>query len=217
MCGESFPECPSIIEFHHAGEGIKPKGDEVSRLLKNNATQKRILEEIEKCTPLCATCHRRVHYSENEKERLESRRRLALKEIAQEERRYGRGGMETADERKKRLALQKAIQSAKLAKEKRRRLIKKKKKLKKRERNKAEFWSRVTTWKDFYCTSYCSTCAYQTSSSESRQSSVCDSCLLRSGNSPSNWVKGPQRFTKDQAERWREERGLTKHMKRIGR
>jgi len=61
VCGQSFPDCPDIIDFHH----IKGKDRGVNRIgsmVSGKKNKALILAEIEKCTPLCANCHRKVHY-----------------------------------------------------------------------------------------------------------------------------------------------------------
>ncbi len=46
-----------VLDFHHNGN----KSDDVSRLVSNKSKQK-VLNELEKCTVLCANCHRELHY-----------------------------------------------------------------------------------------------------------------------------------------------------------
>ena len=67
MCGQSFPDCPPIIDFHHSGRELKNGG--VGLLTSTGYNQKRVLAEIAKCTPLCANCHRRVHLLERQKKK----------------------------------------------------------------------------------------------------------------------------------------------------
>jgi len=59
MCGQSFPDCPKVLDFHHTGKDPKNRG--VGRMTTRSMPEKLILAEIEKCVPLCANCHRRVH------------------------------------------------------------------------------------------------------------------------------------------------------------
>jgi len=66
-CGESFPDCPGIIEFHHEGEGAETRDHVISSLLKHNAPMTRFKAELAKCVPVCANCHRRLHESERKK------------------------------------------------------------------------------------------------------------------------------------------------------
>ena len=53
-CGESHPAC---IDFHHPDNN---KEKDVSTLFNEGAVKKG-LEEIEKCIPVCANCHRKIH------------------------------------------------------------------------------------------------------------------------------------------------------------
>lgn len=59
MCG--LTGIPDAIDFHHTD----PKaGDaKIFMLMKNHAYAK-LLKEVAKCVPLCATCHRIVHAEE---------------------------------------------------------------------------------------------------------------------------------------------------------
>jgi len=66
-CGESFPDYPGIIEFHHEGEGAETRDHVISSLLKHSASMARLQAEIAKCVPLCANCHRRLHIFERQK------------------------------------------------------------------------------------------------------------------------------------------------------
>lgn len=55
-CGETHIAC---LEFHHL-EPNKKEGN-VGQLAIRSSTKK-LLEEIAKCTILCANCHRKEHY-----------------------------------------------------------------------------------------------------------------------------------------------------------
>lgn len=59
-CGESRSY---LIDYHH----IEPteKIDTIARLMVHSSIDK-ALEEIKKCIPLCANCHREFHYFEKE-------------------------------------------------------------------------------------------------------------------------------------------------------
>jgi hypothetical protein len=61
VCGQSFPDCPDIIDFHHI-KGKESGKDRIGSMVTGKAPKARILAEIEKCTPLCSNCHRKVHY-----------------------------------------------------------------------------------------------------------------------------------------------------------
>jgi hypothetical protein len=58
MCGESRFW---VLDFHH--KDPKEKDLEVS-LLTRKGSKKRIVKEIEKCSVLCANCHRDLHFKE---------------------------------------------------------------------------------------------------------------------------------------------------------
>lgn len=55
-CGEDHPAC---LEFHHLNPTTKDKN--VAEMI-NTYSQKKIQEEIDKCSVLCANCHRKEHY-----------------------------------------------------------------------------------------------------------------------------------------------------------
>jgi hypothetical protein len=57
-CGEDHPAC---IQFHHRDP--KNKVATISELVTHRS-RKKLIEEIEKCIPLCANCHSKEHYSE---------------------------------------------------------------------------------------------------------------------------------------------------------
>lgn len=56
-CGENDPV---VIDFHHNDPELKILP--IVIMLKNGYGRKKILEEVEKCTPLCANCHRREEH-----------------------------------------------------------------------------------------------------------------------------------------------------------
>lgn len=53
-CGEDRAEC---LDFHHIGD----KDVSVSQAVARGWGKDRIIKEIEKCTVLCANCHRVAH------------------------------------------------------------------------------------------------------------------------------------------------------------
>ena len=67
MCGQSFPDFPSVIEFHHTGKD--PKADTIGSLMGESPSSKRLRTELAKCIPYCANCHRRVHHLEEQKKK----------------------------------------------------------------------------------------------------------------------------------------------------
>lgn len=57
-CGYSFKEHPSVCDFHHTDDNKEASPARISRQSWN-----KFLEEISKCIPLCANCHRIRHNS----------------------------------------------------------------------------------------------------------------------------------------------------------
>ena len=51
-CGEGRPRA---LDFHHTGE----KEHAVSEMITDGYSKQRILEEIDRCIPLCVNCHRK--------------------------------------------------------------------------------------------------------------------------------------------------------------
>lgn len=62
VCGENHPAC---IQFHHHNDDKK---SDVS-LLVNNGSKKTILDEVAKCTVLCANCHAKEHWNQKQAEK----------------------------------------------------------------------------------------------------------------------------------------------------
>lgn len=58
ICGESDPIC---IDFHHKDKAQKVAC--ISKMVRDYGMEK-VLEEIKKCDPLCANCHRKLHRDE---------------------------------------------------------------------------------------------------------------------------------------------------------
>jgi hypothetical protein len=59
-CGENRPVC---IDFHHNDE--TKKEFDISTMVQRGTSVKRLMEEIKKCTPMCANCHRVWHQEHN--------------------------------------------------------------------------------------------------------------------------------------------------------
>lgn len=59
-CGISFKETPYLCDFHHTDKDIK---EDNPAYLKGS--WKRFLEEVKKCIPLCANCHRIRHHKQD--------------------------------------------------------------------------------------------------------------------------------------------------------
>ena len=49
-----------VLEFHHLGD----KDKNVSAMVNEGYGWERIMDEVEKCIPLCCNCHRITHYEE---------------------------------------------------------------------------------------------------------------------------------------------------------
>jgi len=55
ICGEKDPVC---LEFHH----VDPKTKEAAIAVAAGWGLERLKREIAKCRPLCANCHRKLHF-----------------------------------------------------------------------------------------------------------------------------------------------------------
>lgn len=66
-CGENHP---ATLDFHHVDPSTKTGS--VSRLGLGQSSKKRTLAEIEKCIPICSNCHRKRHYAERMKKKMEA-------------------------------------------------------------------------------------------------------------------------------------------------
>lgn len=55
-CNESHPAC---IDFHHLGDK-----EEAVSVLVALCNKEKLLQEIEKCVPICSNCHRKIHWQE---------------------------------------------------------------------------------------------------------------------------------------------------------
>ncbi len=64
FCGFSHP---AVIDFHHP----ESKGETKVSEYTHRGQWKRAYEEAEKCQPLCANCHRILHYNQREGEKNE--------------------------------------------------------------------------------------------------------------------------------------------------
>jgi hypothetical protein len=61
-CGIPFKGRPEICDFHHL-DPSKKEGS-IAEMFSLGVKFEKIKEEIDKCTPLCANCHRTVHHKE---------------------------------------------------------------------------------------------------------------------------------------------------------
>ena len=57
VCGRSFPDHPSVIDFHHKYREFKKSG--ISKM--KQGPMFRMKAEVDKCIPVCANCHRIIH------------------------------------------------------------------------------------------------------------------------------------------------------------
>ena len=56
ICEKTFPPC--VMDLHHVDPATKKSG---IAELQRKASYRILQEEIDKCVPLCANCHRMVH------------------------------------------------------------------------------------------------------------------------------------------------------------
>lgn len=61
-CSKCEEDHPSCIEFHHIDP--RKKDLDISLMVKDGYSKRRIREEMEKCIILCSNCHRKVHYNQ---------------------------------------------------------------------------------------------------------------------------------------------------------
>ena len=57
-CGENDPAC---IEFHHKDPSVKEST--LNKAIHNGWSVQHVKEELRKCDPMCANCHRKLHFS----------------------------------------------------------------------------------------------------------------------------------------------------------
>ena len=60
-CG--YNKCGAALEFHH----IDPdeKDERIARMISNNYSLEKVLNEIQKCIVLCSNCHHEFHFLYN--------------------------------------------------------------------------------------------------------------------------------------------------------
>ena len=66
LCGD---ERHYVLDFHHIISSEKE--GEIPNLAKKAYSEKKIIEEIDKCVLLCSNCHREIHFLKKEKELIE--------------------------------------------------------------------------------------------------------------------------------------------------
>jgi hypothetical protein len=71
-CGMSFRNAPYCCDFHHRDPSTKTMT--IASALSHIRSKRLVLEELPKCDPLCANCHRKRHYHEGAKLRLRKER-----------------------------------------------------------------------------------------------------------------------------------------------
>ncbi len=60
-CGSKFH--PAAMEFHHVKrDGTKKR---IRDMVIRNSQREALFEELKKCIPVCANCHRVIHYKRN--------------------------------------------------------------------------------------------------------------------------------------------------------
>jgi hypothetical protein len=63
-CGFSFADRPECCDFHHTPE---PASRPHALYVATSTSDKALKEELKKCVPICANCHRTVHKREKKK------------------------------------------------------------------------------------------------------------------------------------------------------
>jgi predicted HNH restriction endonuclease len=74
-CGAQHP---AIIDFHHV---IRDKDKRAVNHLAKNAQFTAALEEVKKCIPLCANCHRILHWNEAQEKKAQRRLKKENKKL----------------------------------------------------------------------------------------------------------------------------------------
>lgn len=64
QCGEDHV---ATLDFHHV---IRSKSNKKVHIMAQQNSWEKITEELKKCIVLCANCHRKLHYEENELKKL---------------------------------------------------------------------------------------------------------------------------------------------------
>ena len=81
-CGQSAFDNPWALEFDHLDP--KEKKRTISRMVSEGRSQDAILEEIEKCEPVCSNCHRAREYGRYQKGELNNTNRSRHPEALQD-------------------------------------------------------------------------------------------------------------------------------------
>lgn len=81
-CGESAHENPWALEFDHLDPTNKKRT--ISRMVSEGRSKDSILEEIAKCEPVCANCHRAREYGRYQKGELNNENRSRHPEALQD-------------------------------------------------------------------------------------------------------------------------------------
>lgn len=75
FCGAQHP---AIIDFHHV---IRDKEKRAVNQLAKNSQFTAALEEVKKCIPLCANCHRILHWNEAQEKKAQRQAKRKLKRV----------------------------------------------------------------------------------------------------------------------------------------
>lgn len=76
-CSHCGVQHPAVIDFHHV---IKEGKKSVNKLIgERNSLKAAIREAEEKCIPLCANCHRILHWNEHRRKALKRRKKWKSK------------------------------------------------------------------------------------------------------------------------------------------
>jgi len=66
ICGRSGKDFPEFMDFHHIDSVNKTDG--IGNMISHGYSEKRILNEIEKCKIICKNCHAKIHRTINKYE-----------------------------------------------------------------------------------------------------------------------------------------------------
>lgn len=75
QCGENHV---ATLDFHHV---IRSKSNKKVHVMAQQNSWEKLMAELKKCIVLCANCHRKLHYAENEMKKLVRKAKLSHKKL----------------------------------------------------------------------------------------------------------------------------------------